>query len=717
MKKLLLTVFSVILISFATPASANQLLTNGNFENGFPGGWTLTGPAWQSVGAPDAHEGAASAKNTIVDLGIDHFANFSQTLALGDNTDVWATVFAKSQINPQAFARVILQVDFLNNANLVLGTKKTETGGMTNWKQLYLTAKSPVGTTKVRYNLIVFAPASEVSDPNGLAFGGSGLFDLAVLSTDPIAPPLPQTALNNTGFENGFVDWQLFPPGLSVDNQAFYQGVLSAKSEVGTIPGNDWFSGAYQDLVYQGGPVFASARFKTNLTGNAIAGIKLEFYNAAGSQLFPFSQQTLQGVNNWKRLVINGSGSGVTPPAGTAIIRVLVFTYTAQGDTAAIGGVANFDDVVFSYSPLPPEFSTDITNGGFENSFNGWTNLFGVPAELSTSAHSGSFAAKKNIQFFSGQDYFSQLYWDVYADAAGTTYPTGTFVNASAYVLSSYSPVTKNKGGLQMEFINNLGNVIGQSITHLDGGQSGYGYRQVQGATPAGTKRVRVSLVDFSREQDSTIPGFILGDDVVFSYNQLPKVALPNALVNPGFENGINGDGTHEGWVEENKPGEVEANPTFVHSGNYSARYQVDAQTNPSGSNYFGSAHQDVSVNPGQKVTASVWAKIIANVATPTAATMTLAFYDNNDQQIGPSYADAIFGNTDWTQLKIANKTAPAGTKYARITCSLFADKNNAQIGNRAWFDDGVVIVRSFTAVRLGPHVPARPCPITGPCP
>jgi len=450
---LFISIFTVLISSNAfsqgMEIAPNNLLTNGNFENGI-NSWNVGGPNWLPE-TTVVKQGKISAKNKIGTISkADYFASINQVFNLGSRQNVYATIYVKTNINVKAFTRAGVTVEFLDSSNKVISRIQDEIGGNTDWRKLYTAGTSPAGTAKVRYNVFVFASQAETTPPNGIAIGGLAYFDDAVLSTTPLQTPLIPTHLVNTGFENGYVDWNLiFQPALSVDDKNSTKGSFSAKNVITVNNKQDFFSAAYQDLRYLNGPVFASSKIKTSINpaSTGLAELKLEFYNQFNppSSVKPLGSvsSTLRGNNNWTTVVINGNGKGVTPPVGTVMVRVMVLTFAQKNNSAANGGVANFDEIVFSYNPLPPQYRTMILNKGFENGLNSWSEQFGFPAVISNSAKTGSFSAKKTIGVVPNNDYYSQIFQDIYFNTSATPWPTSTPVSAESYVKTNMNPTTK----------------------------------------------------------------------------------------------------------------------------------------------------------------------------------------------------------------------------------------------------------------------------------
>lgn len=680
-----LTFADVSMISDQT--LVNNLLDNPNFENGI-NSWDSAGPNWTTQAAV-THEGTIAVKNTISALvGQDYFASLSQTKSLSAGQNIYATVYAKSNIDVRSSAVAGLLVEFLKSDGTLISKKQDQIGGLTDWRQLYVTATAPANTAQVRLHVFVYAAQNDATSVDGVAY-----FDQAVLSTDFIAAPAAKTALINNGFENGLNDWTLlYSPSFSVEQGGANEGSYSARNVIQSIVGQDFFSSAYQDLQYLGGPVYASAYVKTNMNpaSSAVAGFLLEFYNGGGTKLGS-SQQTVVGTNNWTRLLING----VTPPVGTTTIRVHAFTFAVKNDSATIGATANFDNIVFSYQPLPVgNFRTTVLNSGFENGLNNWSEIYGFPSTISAVPYTGSYSAKKTIGQIEGKDYYSQIYQDVYYNTNGDPFPTGMPVYAVAYAKTSMNPVTKSKAGLQLEFIDSLGDVIkdinNNPIVSNDsvGGQNDWRYLYVTKTTPPTTAKVRVSGFEFAREADSALAGDGYYDDFQFSLSPLAVPVELTNLRNANFENGLND------WQELYSPGEVSTNP--IHLGNYAARFQVDNTVLTK--DYYGAASQDIKTKAGDTISAKLWVKTdISPLAPGTVAGLSVIFLNTSGQQVGSEISSHTGGQQDWVQLFV-NASAPTGAVKVRFSAFLFAPKaNGAQaLGAKAYFDDASLGIAGY---------------------
>lgn len=699
-KKLSLTIFAICVL-LSSNVHAQNLLDNPNFENGLAS-WSISGPNWVAqtdVVFPDS--GLISAQNTILSPipGQDYFSSIFQTKPASSGETIYATLQTKTAIDVTSFAVAGLLVEFLDGSNNVIGTAQDQTGGQTDWKNLYVTATAPSGTVNVRFRCFIFASQAE-SSAGGVALGSDAFYDQAVLSKSFIAPPPDPTLLVNPSFENGFTDWGLVFPAvlpsvtaLEVDDQIATAGTYSAKFNfASTII--DYFASASQDLAYISGPVWASSDIKTviNPASSGLAELRLEFYdkfNPITGVDLPLSIENVQvsGINQTK-VVLDGGGSGITPPVGTVMIRVVVLTYALASDPLSPGGTANFDDVVLSYSPITAGKKTDLVNKGFENGLDQWGDLFGFPATISSPGFGGSFfAAQKTIGQLVGQDYFSQVFQEVFFNAAGDPFPNDVDVFATAFAKTNQDPTVPSISGLQVELIDDTGVVVDIG-TDFIGGQTDWRYLFVKTTTPeTGTiSKIRISGFQFASEADSALGGDALYDD--FDYSLGVSLAPPppqTDLINPGFENG-----NHD-WDQDNTPPQVSLNPVF--SGNFASEFEVDGTV--LSQNYFGSASQDLVVGDNDRINFEAYVKTNLDPLATSVATVTVEFYDADGAFIsGQTDPVGISGVTDWTLIRLDDVPIPSTAVTARVICSLFVDSPSATpatVGGKAWFDDADV--------------------------
>ncbi|MDO8580291.1 MAG: hypothetical protein Q7S13_02305 [Candidatus Omnitrophota bacterium] len=705
---------AVLSTDFIPPPSVTSL-SNDGFENGFST-WTVEGPNWTAQNSI-VFEGNLSAKNVISDLGTQtYFSNIKQEINASPGQTWYATLRAKTNINPLSSAVAGLDIEFLNGGTVIGTAVQDRIGGNTDWTQLYVKVTAPAATTKVRFKPIVFATEADSQGPSGPAFGGIAYFDKAVLTTSVINPPSTPIALVNTGFENGLNDWTtpFFP--VVADNTDVFAGTLSAKTTIANTPTEDFFSQAYQDMAYLGGTVYASAQVKTNLpaASTAVGAIKIECFNIpnpiATTPNTCANQQNATVTNGWKKVV-----TSVVPPGGTQVIRVSVLAFAAKTDVFNSNGkIVHFDDVVFSYDPIPgATINTDLINPGFESGLANWNDLFGFPAVADTSTFfSGGVAAKKTIGVaVVGQDYFSQVYQDVYFNAAGVNFPTNTQIWATAQVKTAINPVTLSVGGLLMEFINASGDVIvGASVADTIGGNTDWRKLFVTGNTPAGTQRVRLSGIQYALASEASLGGDTYYDDFVYSVTPLDPVVLNKKLQNTGFENGLTD------WDIENQPGTVSNAIKFT--GSLAAQFTINnAIINP-GINYFGSATQTLDISQNgililgpRVVNAKMKAKTQINPTTLANAAFRVDFFDENDDFIIGYVSNPIGGNTDWTDLTLENVDVPNNAETLKFTCFLFGPQDNSQIGDKAWFDDASLTIKLKNSK---PRV-SKPCKVGSP--
>jgi hypothetical protein len=709
---------AVLSTDFIPPPSVTSL-SNDGFENGFSS-WTVQPPGWSAQNSI-VFEGNLSAKNVISDLGsVDYFRIINQDINASVSQTFYATLQAKTAINPLSSAVAGLEIDFLNSGGSVIPgfSVQDKIGGNTDWTQLYVKATAPAGTAKVRFKPFVFATQvdSNQTSPTGPAFGGQAFFDNAVLTTNVINPPSTPIALVNAGFENGLNDWTTPFSPVVADNTDVSSGALSAKTTINNST-QDYFSPAYQDLDYQSGTVYAAADIKTNLTAlsTAVGAIKIECFDVANPGVPGVTiptcavQQNTTVTNGWKKVV-----TSVVPPVGTVTIRVSVLAFATLGEAVSNGKIVRFDNVLFSYDPIPgTSINTNLINSGFESGLANWNDLFGFPAQTDdTTVFAGSVAAKKTIGVaVVGQDYFSQVYQDVYFNAAGANFPTNTQIWATAQVKTAINPVTLSIGGLLMEFVDSSGTVIGTALADTIGGQTDWRKLFVTGNTPAGTQRVRISGIQYALASEASLGGDTYYDDFVYSVTPLDPSALNKKLQNTGFENGLTD------WDIENQPGAVSNTVKF--SGSLAAQFTINnAILDPGGIDYFGSAAQTLDISQdglltlrARVVNAKIKAKTQINLTTLASAAFRVDFFDENDDFIIGYVSNSIGGNTDWTDLTLENVDVPNNAETLKFTCFLFGPKDNSQIGDKAWFDDASLTI----APKLPKVRPSQPCQVGSP--
>lgn len=500
-----------------------------------------------------------------------------------------------------------------------------------------------------------------------------------------VTPSQANQLLVNPNFDNGINDWQdpHFGTGFTADSNIYKSAPYSASSVISDLTGDD-YSELYQNTeVSVGQTIYATAYVKTNispLSTSAKAGISIQFFNG-GTPLGPAVKSEIGGQTDWRLLYVSA-----TAPASTTNVKFTIYKFAANGDQQAVGGISYFDDCVVSTDYIAPPLKTSLYNPGFENGINDWTDLYGFSSTVSSStAHSGSYSAKKSIGVLDPpQNYYSQIYQDIYYNANGDSYPTNTAVYAAMFGKTDIPPATLSNAGLQLEFIDASGAILPGTIKDQIGGQTDWRQLYLSGRTPANTKKVRLSGYIFALQTEASLGGSAYYDDTVFSLSYIAPPPAPANLINANFENGVND------WDVTGKP--VAVSTDIKHGGSYAAKFIVDDVTT---SDYYAEIFQKIPVSAGKNVTATIWAKTDINQAASASAALSLSFLDANGSTIGTVLKSSIGGQTDWRQLSAAG-IAPAGTANLKFSAYLFAPKgDNSSLNGKAYFDDASLIIGS----------------------
>ena len=341
----LFVLLAVGLSLWISQVESNQLLFNGGFENGL-NGWTTGVGSWPfSLSVFGQGHNSNYSATDIVDSvsGLDYWGQiYQEVLNITSNTTVYATLFARSNITPIAAAKTGLLLQFLNSNNTVIGSQQDEIGGQTNWRYLYIATRTPSGTAKIRFSGYLFAPQNDNSSVSGQCW-----IDDAVLSSDFIQPPPPQTRLINPGFENGLNDWtDVFGFPSEISTNIKHSGNYAAKKTVATVSNQDYWSQIGQELaVTEGRPYTAKLWVKTDMSveARAVAGLIIQFVDENGQVVGPSLQQQVGGQTNWELLEVSD-----TVPTGAVKVRFSGFIWAPEDDLPSLGGIAYYDDASFN---------------------------------------------------------------------------------------------------------------------------------------------------------------------------------------------------------------------------------------------------------------------------------------------------------------------------------------------------------------------------------
>lgn len=345
-KKLLVSImFGLLVLGFYSPAYAANRIINPGFEDGL-NDWSDLFGFPSDIDAIQHRGGAYSASKEVALLSnIDpYWSQLYQEVAYAPGERLYARAYIKTAFSPEATARAGLMVQFMDNADNVLGASLSSAtvGGQVGWRLAEVASNAaPAGTTKARASLYLWAAAGDtISYLNGRVY-----FDDVLLDKINKVPAMQKTLLNRA-FENGLNDWlELYgaPAILQVLSKGgvVYSGGYAVSKKVAAVTQQDYWSQLYQDVACQAGQeVTASLTVKTtfNIIAKAQAGLQLEFFNSTGQKLASVVKK-IGSQKAWRKLAI----TVLSAPAGTYKVRMSAFVYAPKGDQPSLSGAAFFD--------------------------------------------------------------------------------------------------------------------------------------------------------------------------------------------------------------------------------------------------------------------------------------------------------------------------------------------------------------------------------------
>ncbi len=703
-----------------TPPSVSFPLYNGNFENGLHD-WVQSGPNWE-VETALPYTGSYSAKNTIVSMTgtSNYYAGLAQEREIDSGQTVYATAKVKTSANALSLSYSGLSIDFFDASHTLIANSEVQDfiGGTQDWTQIYVSAAAPAQAAYARLRCFIFA---NQSDP--FAVGTEAYFDEVVLDTAPITPP---GTLNNPDFENGLNSWTITHPNVTpgtlwtwdVESANPFAGTYSAKNIININDLNsgatDYFASLHQDLGASAGVTYyATLQLKTeiNPASSASVGLVIEFLNSSGQVVDTF-QQTIGGDMPWTQLYVSA-----TAPALTTQVRYRCIVYALASDLAAHGGIAYFDEAIFTDQYIAPPAS-QLNNPNFENALNGWTI---VEAQLdpnittdptwgteSVNPFSGVYSAKNiinvdDLDLLATDEYFAAVKQEM-ATTVGTTF------YATLKTKTAIDPTSLARAGLVVEFLNSGGDVIQNSQTgeyysykQTVGGNTDWTELYVKATAPPATSKIRYSCIVATFSADASAQGGIAYfDEAVLTTNYIAPPAVSAQLIDPGFENGVGSwNITHAYLNDEIIPAPI---PTWSiesatpFAGDHSPKNTININDlDPNADEYFASVYQEVQATVGSTYYGTLQAKTEINVESNAQAGMLMEFLGSNGEVlIDPltqepySYSDTIGGQANWTQLYLAVE-APANTARVRYSCIVAAGKTDLEAhGGIAYFDEAI---------------------------
>lgn len=333
----------------------------------------------------------------------------------------------------------------------------------------------------------------------------------------------------NPSFDDGLNDWNdLYGLPADVSTAIYHSGPYAATKYVDPTQINvqDYWSQLYQEINLSAGETaYASAYIKTTFlpASTARASLMIEFLDTNGEVIAnsTINAPEVGGQTDWRLIQVETQAA----PTGTVKARVSCYIWAKKDDTSSLTGAAYFDDVYFDKVYRVIGLPNYLRNRNFENGLNDWFEVYGLPAELTTTVvHGGTYAAAKKIDSVAQRDYWTQLYQDI--KLAG-----GQKIVARAYVKNNFSITSHAKVGLQLEFFKSSGTLL-KTLKYQLGKTD---WRQITVGpivSPAGTAKVRLSLYVYApRGETINVGKYGYFDDV--SYITVQSIQSPRGYIKP----------------------------------------------------------------------------------------------------------------------------------------------------------------------------------------
>ena len=656
-----------------TALTAGLTLANGGFEDGLDAQWDEPAgySAWEwgygyygteeIVSAP-AHTGIASLKLTTVKRAYSN--NTVRTglvsVTAGKAYDFSVAVWKESGAQPY------LSVEYYdaNGAAVTAGKPANVSSASSGqWETLTIHASIPAG--------VAFATATVWQ------YGGdeAGVYYVDDFSIAPAAVPVSpvEAALDNPSFEKGTVgqlpdSWsKIGTSGSAVvaDNgDGTHSLSLNWASDLNGVASNRF-------AVDAGAFYTVSCAFK-NSTGQKPR-VYLRFYDASGQLLaanfwLGYGYMELSPSLPGSASFLKASGY-ILSPAGAVSAQVTIEQTAQTGGSLLVDGV--------SVEKTPP--AGVLTNGDFEDkdvnaigypvgwSAYFWTSGADVSLESDVTA-GGSQAVRMDMTGAAGSSLRGGLISPLVSVTAGNSYTfSADFYNTGAGKLSLYCYWVKSDGT--------------QVLTQYPASSKTNVWETVTtGKLNAPTGAVAAAVMIYQSGGVSYV------DNV--SIQGSTPVTYAKTLPNPGFEDGVNADGTIKSWSKYGADNSVELVGNIVHGGQYAVRLSSATL----GGN--GLRSSPVAVTAGESYRGSMM--LYNDIST---SELYLEFWNENSQRIG--VATATLSHTGaWTEVDV-DAAAPTGTVYATLLIYQASDVNGV-----VYADDGGIVpytpqpetVRSFSA-------------------
>ena len=387
--------------------------------------------------------------------------------------------------------------------------------------------------------------------------------------------------------------------------------------------------------------------------------VYLKFYDEEGQ---PLTADFWLGYE-YMELAPNASGSsdffrvsGYIRSPGEAAAAELTVEQTAQ-----TGGSLLLDAVSVEQSPP----SDSLLNGDFEDtdlnaigypvgwSAYFWTNAAKIQPE-SDIVSSGSRAVRMDMTGVTGSSLRGGLISPLVSVEPGETYEFSARVyNTGSDKLSLYC-YWVNQDGIQILTKYPVSGKTNEWETVTSGGIN----------APSGAVAAAVMLYQSG--------GVSYADDV--SIRKVSKIDYAKTLPNPGFEEGLNDDGSIKSWNKYGAGNRVELVSDLKHGG----QYAVKLSAADGGGN--GLESYPVAVTPGQSYRGSIM--LYNEIST---SDLYLGFYNENNQRIGVKIV-TLSRTKEWTEVDV-DADAPAGSAYATLLIY-----QNSGVRGVCYADDGGIV-------------------------
>lgn len=345
MKKLYLALLITVFFGFTVNSvfAATNVLVNPGFESGLNDWEDLWGkPA--DLTKTVVHSGTFAVTKNVNSVA-DHayWSQLYQDAAVSTGESIYASVYIRTSFAVAATARAGLMLQFLDSSDNVVGSslKGRDIGGQSNWTLVEASSSAvPAGATKVRISVYVWAAQND-----SLSLSGAAYYDDLFLSKEGRQPAV-QTALLNTGFENGMTDWlELYGYPSSISANVVHSGNYAVSKTVQSVSEQDYWSQIYQVMKCR--PlrgIRASLYVKTefDMLSKAKAGLLIECLDSNGNVIRKYSSK-IGGKTDWRKLNV----IVYITPLRTAKVRFGGYIYAPMGNDISVGGKAYFDDASF----------------------------------------------------------------------------------------------------------------------------------------------------------------------------------------------------------------------------------------------------------------------------------------------------------------------------------------------------------------------------------